>query len=149
MSARTVTGIKQELYEKQRAYFSQPGARLAKDDEGACQYRVDDFPDESACAVGCLISNEFFIEHMSGNEDTNGSSVWELTSQSFWLDLQDELFGESFLEEDELDSLCAYLADTQKIHDQEVVDAADFVKSLDEYAAKIGLKVVTDDNDSA
>ena len=57
-----------EAYKKIKAYFSKPGAVLAKDYDNygntmSCHYRA---PDGHKCAVGCLIPKALYVPDIEG-----------------------------------------------------------------------------------
>lgn len=137
----------QDVYERIRAYFSKPGARLARKDvpnprhdldpefEPAtilqCSYRMED-ADRTVrrCAAGCLLDDEAYYELCI--EDAEGEA-WEMVAGAF-----QEALGEFTPEARH------FVGDAQSTHDQrDTIDAADFVRRLDIMASGHGLEVVS------
>lgn len=110
----------QEAYEAIRTYFETEAIGLAKDGNGACQYRTDD---GQKCAVGCLIPDEVYSTEME----------WKNVTALF----------------DSMPYVAGYfhgvdrrfLADAQVMHDSIANDRAAFVRGLDFVARAHGLEV--------
>jgi hypothetical protein len=130
----------QEAYEKMRAYFSQPGARLARLGKGStCEYITKD---GRQCAVGCLIDQTWLVDNADVNAIGSLACFFEPEEHD------DSELAEEFLEQlgmtrDDKDSrLVGFLHTAQSAHDSDADDAADFVKHLDTIAVSYGLKLV-------
>lgn len=124
----------QAAYNEIRAYFSRPGAVLAKT-PSSCLYRmVDEDGVVHACAVGCRLSDAW-IEAHGGEEAVNEcGSVYGL------LDTYPDvaaIVGETTT------LLLSFHNAAQQLHDLEAKDAADFVRLLDGLARKYALVVPT------
>lgn len=116
-----------EAYEKIKAYFSKPGARLAqvRNENGAilsCEYLA---PDGAKCAVGCLIPKALYTT------DIEGKSAFEAMD-----DLRDndpKLYEATFG-----DVNLGFLEVAQQAHDEaRTVEA--FLERLEEEATFYGL----------
>lgn len=144
----------QEVYEFQRAYFSRPGAVLAKiihryTEEGdpvtSCLYRTQD---GNKCAVGCLIPDSIYdkaiedddspewVDHETIGEQIEGNPVDEVVH---WPELRELLNGES----EEGQRKLHFLEQAQQLHDNTAKDAADLVRLLDVLAHEFHLQLVT------
>jgi hypothetical protein len=116
----------QEAYESIRAYFTRPGAQLAKKENGFCSYRLDTSSGVAKCAVGCLIPDDLYNYKM---EDVR---VGVLIRQ--FPELNPIFEGVSI----------AFLENAQWAHDAtETEDVEEFIEELDRVALyKHQLKVV-------
>jgi len=139
----------QEAYEAVRAYFSRPGAELARSGErgpdSECKYRDEE---GRKCAVGCLISDELY-------DKLNDESGLFLDDFGRVEGVQHEL--EKRFEKGENGNLkelagiigyddrprFLFLASAQSAHDMEADDASHLVVLLDRIAKNQGLRVVT------
>lgn len=114
----------EEILDYQIAYFSQPGAQLAKGDEGDCMYRTED---NYACAIGCLLKDEEYY----------GSDFkrWEGTSVA--QGIYDDLVSLGVISSFSKDDILWYLQKTQDMHDNEAHDAEELVRLLQEFKREI------------
>jgi hypothetical protein len=112
----------QEMYDKQRKYFSRPGAVLAKAAPlgEACSYRDEN---GNACAVGCLIPDNAY------DPSFENAGIAGLYPNS---ELQ-ALFGDEGV-------FYGYLQETQDAHDN-AKDVPAFLLELDRIAMDYGLEV--------
>lgn len=139
---------KQQVYEAQRAHFTQPGVQLGKA-PGTCRYRFDahlsayhdDLEDDlRMCAVGCVMTDEAYSESWEGM--TVDVLRNELESQVRWGEVSTAakaLMAQFDLDDDEL---WRWLRETQEAHDNSATTSAEFfVVRLDDLARGHGLEV--------
>lgn len=122
----------QAAYNEIRAYFSRPGAILAKEDIGggtACLYRTSE---GHACAVGCRISDAWIEAHGGVEAVNNCGGIQSLVNEypdAKWIvgNVGAPLF--------------RFHARAQRAHDSIAKSPKDFVKLLDIIAKENGLDV--------
>lgn len=131
-----------EVYAHIRAYFSRPGARLARH-EGTCVY-WDREGDGAKCAVGCLLSDKLLLTPVEINdEETKMVTLHERIEENVVEDIatipliHDLLNGET----EEGQRKLEFLKMAQRAHDAYAEDAQDFVRLLDLLADAAGLHV--------
>ena len=132
----------QEAYDRIRAYFSQPGAQLAKTPNTngrTCWYRINAVSYSTGCAVGCLIPDELYDPHLDDLDD--GTSIGDVVMAA---NEGDEVCEKivNYLGIHEDDDLFNFLQDAQLAHDcSSTIET--FFKSLDKYAQDAGLTVAS------
>lgn len=131
MAAVTPIPNTQTAYEMIREYFSRPGAKLARDKNPSpflnfdCKYRT---PDGRKCAVGCLIPDELYNSRI---EEKDVDDLLQIDEMSKLFAHVDRFF----------------LKRAQSAHDSNTtVDAADFVRNLDQIAEAFRLKTPKEAN---
>lgn len=112
----------QEAYDKMRAWFTKPGAQLAKDERGLCCYRLNGRRNAKVrCAAGCLIPDRLYDREFEGHDtdvlydDPDLASIFGCVDREF-------------------------LQQAQETHDG-AKTVAEFLSQLDEDAAAFGLEV--------
>lgn len=111
----------QQVYEKIRAHFTQPGAELATETSRGCVYRGDYHAHSPVrCAVGVLIPDELYEPDMEDYTSVSGSV-------------------RKLLEEQGID--IKFVHNCQLAHDRSV-SVEDFVERLDDLARVELLDVV-------
>jgi hypothetical protein len=141
----------QEAYEKMRAWFTQPGARLAMkpDPTGGCLYHGDqagsEYPELAGtkCAVGCLIPDALYTPTL---EVVGSLAEWEaVMTEDHYYHRAEEINAVgavwNALGMDDHDKFQFLLA-AQQAHDSSD-DASMFVSRLDEIAASNNLAVLS------
>lgn len=136
METYTPPANAQEAYERIRAYFSEPGAVLAKSEYGSCYYRAED--GIAKCAVGCLIPDELYDKII--NED-DGETLGEAIEGNALSELVDFTLLKPIVNgDDEVgQNKLHFLEDAQRLHDRVAASAADFVVKLDALARDFDL----------
>ena len=143
----------QEIYERQRAWFTRPGAvfghSISSDGSGHCVYidrrcvYIDPGDEQVRCAVGCILSPpslRTILDHFfSGGVEDLIDAFPEIVERENW-DKETERF----------------LGDTQRMHDEHALNVAPlgqeeraeneaalglFIRDLDNYAVEYGLDV--------
>lgn len=140
----------QSVYETVRAYFTRPGAVLAKKrlkraneygDKSVCAYRD---PKGNKCAFGCQLSDELYDTLLNNGFDLEGmgniagisESLRRMPASDNYQELR-RLIGRPGTQLNE------FQLSIQAAHDLFAADATEFVQLLDSAARQYGLKVAT------